>query len=180
MNLGLTGLLNPLRPGNAARRARRARLLAARGREGGGRVGGLLLRGRARGQEWQGGLLAAGAPEPPAPPLLCLRALPPRPGARLCTFGPRPPGLGRGGGAGPGSGVPEGAGLGRVPGAPRGPARLRAEACARAGWRPRRCAARTLAGGGPAPRSGSRPAQGAQGSERRAGAGSAAGGGSRA
>lgn len=83
MNLGLTGPLNPLRPGNAAlghsplgRRPRWA------GRRPG--RGSFVAAAEPADRGGRGGLLAAGAPSPfilPLPP-----APPPRPGARLCTF----------------------------------------------------------------------------------------------
>lgn len=85
MNLGLTGPLNPLRPGNAALGARLPRSPPAVGREAAGRGSFVAAAGPA-GRGGRGGLLASGAPEPPfvtPPPLL-----PPRPGRPPLYFTP--------------------------------------------------------------------------------------------
>lgn len=86
MNLGLTGPLNPLQPGNAALGAQPPRPRAAV--NGGGRVGGLLLGRPGR----RAGVAGAGSsrparPSPPPPPPSLLAFLPhPSPAARAPAF----------------------------------------------------------------------------------------------
>lgn len=93
MNLGLTGPLNPLQPGNAALGAQPPRSPSAVRREAAG-SGGLLLGrpGRRAGVAGAGSSSSARlSPRSPPPSLLASLPLPLRgPGARLCTFLPGP------------------------------------------------------------------------------------------
>lgn len=93
MNLGLTGPLNPLRPGNAALGAEPPRPQPAVRREAAG-SGVFCCIGSASEQGWAPRVQRAGAPLRHPLPL----GVPPSlrgPGARLCTFLTRPAGLAR-------------------------------------------------------------------------------------
>lgn len=98
MNLGLTGPLNPLQPGNAALGAQPPRPRAAVRTEAAG-SGVFCWGGPAGGQGWQGRaprVRRARAPlRHPLPSGLPPTSLPRGPGARLCTFFPGPDGLAR-------------------------------------------------------------------------------------
>lgn len=90
MNLGLTGPLNPLRPGNAAPGARLPRSPPALGREAAG-SGVFVAAAGPAGRGGRGGRLASGAPGPPfvtPPPSALPPALPPRPGRPPLYFSP--------------------------------------------------------------------------------------------
>lgn len=169
MNLGLTGPLNPLQPGNAAPGARLPSSPPALGREAAG-SGVFVAAAGPAGRGGRGGRLASGAPGPPfvtPPPSALPHSLPPSaarsPAFVLYSVG-RPASLGRGAAA---RSCPGGLGVRRRPGASR-PEGLRLTG-ARG---PHRLGLETVERRGPAtPRSGSRPARGAQGSQRRSGLG---------
>lgn len=153
MNLGLTGLLNPLRPGNAAPGARLPRLPPVVGRER--RAGGLLLRRPGR----RAGVAGASSsrlarPNPPPPPLLP-PARPPS-AARSPAFvlsSPGPPGSG----GERRRGRPELRGRARGPEPPRGAAPASGRGLAPARARALGAALATGAGGSASPRRGRDP-----------------------
>lgn len=138
MNLGLTGPLNPLQPGNAAPGARLPSSPPALGREAAG-SGVFVAAAGPAGRGGRGGRLASDAPGPPLvtpPPSALPPSLPPcaaqSPAFVLYSVG-RPASLGRGAAA---RSCPGGLGVRRRPGASRPEGLRLTGARTRSGWRP--------------------------------------------
>lgn len=118
MNLGLTGPLNPSRPGNAVLGARLLRSPPAVGRERPGRRSFVAAAGPAD-RGGGGGLLASGAPDPPTSPRLSPAPAVRSPAFVLSSRGSR---RGSGGAGGRGCAPVPGTGAARRLPAPRGSA----------------------------------------------------------